>query len=282
MDWSRAKNILIFLFAFLNIFLSIILVNLLNSGKISAGTIKDTVKVLNERGINVSESQLKHNNRSMGKLIYSKFEFDRNAVVRNFFGDKHRFEDAENVSELDEGGRKLVFESECDFYYESSEALEVGYKLDSEEKVRRYLQEKLKGLDIPLKDFKFDYSTKNGDYEEYIYRHKYKGYWVYKNRISVRLGNDGSVRLECRYRTLGSLTKGKEIMPLYQVLLKNLTGMDITIKDIDIGYSENKMEEDTKELDDVPVWRVIYIDNRKKDGAFEEMFFKAYNGEILE
>ncbi|NLD45767.1 MAG: hypothetical protein GX660_01015 [Clostridiaceae bacterium] len=282
MDWSKAKNILIFLFAFLNIFLSVILVNILNSGNISAGTIRDTVKVLNERGITVSESHLKRYNKKMGKLIYTKFEFDRNAVIKNFFGDKYKQIDMENESELEADGKRLIFESECAFSYENTQAEEAGYKLDREEDVYKYLQEKLKELDIPLKDFKFDYLTKNGEDKEFVYRQKYKGFWVYKNKVSVRVGVEGSVYLSCRYRTLGSLSKGKDVMPLYQVLLKNLTDANIAIKDIDIGYSENKMEKDTKELDDIPAWRVVYTDKQKKEGTYEEMFFKAYNGEILE
>lgn len=280
MDWSKAKNILIITFVFLNIFLAVILFNILNSENISASTIKDTVKALEDRGVSISEDDIMKYKNNMGKLVYKNFEFDRGLVLSNFLGGTHNIEDTKTNSEIISGGKKILFENGHSFTFENSEPDNINGGLDNEDIINKYLKQKFKGLKIPISDFKLD-ECKNGS--EYIFRQKFKGFWVYKNEIIVTVVNGGITRVECRYRKVDYISKGKEIIPLYQVLIKNFTGINnIVVKNIDIGFMENEIEKDTKELGDIPVWRIVYIDKQQNEHIDKEMFFKAYNGEILE
>ena len=284
MDWSKAKSILIVIFIMLNIFLSVILFNILSSGGISDEIINDAVKVLEERGVSVNADDLKLYNKHMGKLPYKKYGFSKEKVIKGLFGEEKGLEDLSLYKEVKDGNKRLVFEDDDTFVYETLEFHDNTDAFENHKSLKTYLNRVFKDTEIPVADFEYDYENveENGE-KTYKYRQKHKGFWVFENTIAVKYNNSGAFRLECRYKGVDSTTKKNKIVPLYQVLLKNYTGKNnITITKIDIGFKENKVEEAATELDDIPVWRVLYKETQKGGSIYREMFFKAYNGEILE
>ena len=64
-------------------------------------------------------------------------------------------------------------------------------------------------------------------------------------------------------------------MPIYQVLIKNMISIKgEEIEGISFGFKESTMEDNIKELDDIPVWRL-------KLGENNYIFYRAYTGQEL-
>jgi len=61
-------------------------------------------------------------------------------------------------------------------------------------------------------------------------------------------------------------------MPVYQVLIHHHDSIrNITITRIDLGFKEHKMEDGSRELDDIPVWRIIKTRERNKTSFLRHM-----------
>ena len=281
MEWIKAKNILIVIFVMLNIFLAVTLINSYRGSDIPQSAIDNTLKVLKQRGVAV-DCELPLYNKQMGTLIYENTGLDKEIITKKFLGDNTKVSDAPDKG-ITQGTMILTFKDEYSFTYENSEPKDSINKLSSSEEVEKYIKDKFKEIGIPISDFSFDRAAEdvNSGQKTYIYRQKYKECWIYKNEIALQLSTKGISSITCRYRQVNSITKGKKIIPAYQVLLKNFIGKNnITINKVDIGYVENVMEEGTKTLDDIPAWRVQIFDKDK--GEYDEPFFKAYTGEMLE
>lgn len=279
MDWARAKSILIFIFILLNIFLSAILIKVLNDESVIKETILNTRQALAGRGV-VLECDIPHNNRNMGNLTYQDTDINREMLVKNIFGNAPEFESLFKSNNIKVGYKELEFLDEYAFIYKNSKPENEKANLNNFEGILDYVVNILNGTKIPVLDYQLDQVEISEDGKKnYFFKQKYKEFWVHENYITVSTSSDGITHIECRYRKIKSIINGKSVMPAYQVLIKNhKTIKDIIITKIDIGYKERKMEDGTRELDDIPVWRVQVQNKEKK----YNIYFKAYDGEQIE
>jgi len=276
MDWAKAKNILIFIFVLLNLFLATTLVVFLNSDSVSKEAIKNTYKVLENRGIVVS-CDIPLYNKDMGTLISSNTILNKDLIIKGFFGDVKYIEETfnENINAVC-GNKKLVIEKVNTFIYNNDDPQEEVY-LDDSKQVKNYLVNLFKEINLPFNRFYFDREEDIEDgQKKYTFRQKRDGFWLYSNYVEVVVSKSGITYLKYNNRGAEEITEGQNIMPAYQILIKNLTDDKGTVVNkIDLGFGKQFVGEDTKVLDDIPVWRIV----AKKSGKIVERYFKVYNGE---
>ncbi|OPZ92136.1 MAG: YycH protein [Firmicutes bacterium ADurb.Bin419] len=276
MDWARAKNILIFIFVLLNLFLLTMITNLFNSDNISSETIDSTYKVLEDRGI-VVNCDIPIYNKQIGTLISSDTMFDKDLIIKGFFGDEQYIEDdlGTNIMAVS-GNKELLIGKVNTFVYKNSDPKDDIY-LNDEKAVQSYLVSLFKRLNVVFEKFHLDRVEElpNGQ-KSYIFRQKKDGFWLYSNYIDITISKSGICYLKYNNRNVNEFTKGQKIMPAYQVLIKNLIyDKGAVVEKIDVGFGEQFMGKETKVLDDLPVWRIALQNGTK----IEERYYKVYNGE---
>lgn len=276
MDWARAKNILIFLFLFLNLFLSLMMVKFFSSDNLSDEDIDNTFKVLEDRGITV-ECDIPLYNKQIGTLSNANITLDKDLIIKAFFGDEKYTEENLDLNTVAVyGSKKLLINKLNTFVYSNSAPNETADLADSKS-VHSYLSNLSKRMNLAFKNFYLDKTEDIPDgQKKYTFRQKKDGFWLYSNYVEINVGKAGVTYLKYNNRNSGEFTGSKKIMPAYQILIKNLIyDSGVAISKIDIGFGEQNMGKDTKVLDDLPVWRVML----KKGEKIEERYFKVYNGE---
>lgn len=276
MDWAKAKNILIFMFVLLNLFLAITLITLFNSDNISGEAIENTDKVLENRGI-VLDCEIPLYNKEMGTLISSNSILDKDLIIKGFFGEVKYIEETFNESiNAVCGNKKLVIEKVNTFVYNNSDPKEAVYLADTK-RVQSYLANLFKEMKVPFEKFYFDKTEETSEGQKiYTFRQKKEGFWLYSNYVEVAISKNGITYLKYNNRNAKEITGRQKIVPAYQILVKNLTDDSGTvISKIDLGFGEQFVGDDTKVLDDIPVWRIT----AKKSEKIVERYFKVYNGE---
>lgn len=276
MDWAKAKNILIFMFVLLNLLLSITIITLYNSDNISRDAIDSTYKILENRGV-VVNCDIPLYNKEMGTLISSNTNLDKDLIIKRFFGEVKYIEEVfdESVNAVC-GSKKLVIEKVNTFVYNNSDP-EEEISLTDIKKVQNYLSDLFKSMNIPFEKFYFDKMEDTHDgQKKYTFRQKKGDFWLYSNYVEVTVSQNGVTSLKYNNRKAKEITGGQRIMPAYQILIKNMTNDNGTIiNKIDLGFGEQFVGNDTKVLDDIPVWRIT----TEQSGKIVERYFKVYNGE---
>lgn len=276
MDWAKAKNILIFMFVLLNLLLSITIITLYNSDNISRDAIDSTYKILENRGV-VVNCDIPLYNKEMGTLISSNTNLDKDLIIKRFFGEVKYIEEVfdESVNAVC-GSKKLVIEKVNTFVYNNSDP-EEEISLTDIKKVQNYLSDLFKSMNIPFEKFYFDKMEDTHDgQKKYTFRQKKGDFWLYSNYVEVTVSKNGVTSLKYNNRKAKEITGGQKIMPAYQILIKNMTNDNGTIiNKIDLGFGEQFVGNDTKVLDDIPVWRIT----TEQSGKIVERYFKVYNGE---
>ncbi len=276
MDWAKAKNILIFMFVLLNFLLFVTIITLFKSDNISREMVNDTYKILGNRGV-VVKCDIPLYNKEMGTLISTNIDLDKDLIIKGFFGAaKYEEEASDGVVKAFCGNKRLIIEKVNTFVYNNIEPEEGNYLTDLK-KVQNYLADLFKTMKVPFEKFYFDKMEKTEDGQiKYIFRQKKGEFWLYSNYVEVTVSEKGITYLKYNNRKPKEITGGKKIMPAYQVLVKNLTEDKGTIIDkIDLGFGEQFVGNDTKVVDDIPVWRITAKNSEKK----VERYFKVYNGE---
>lgn len=278
MDWSRAKNILILILLALNIFL-FVNISVHNPGSsISGETISNTVKILGTRGITV-KCEVPRTNNAPGKLSYNEnAKLDKLKIARRLLADMDLSASSiKGGKEAVKGSKKLTFTNDYSLVYEDTdpkENINISDKKSVEKSLRRYLDM----LYLPSSAYYLDVFTKNTDGSVILkFREKYKDYFVFENCTEITATKDGVINLKCEYREMDSMmSPNKKIISAYQILLKQYgDGTKAVITDIDLGFMEYKLGQDTREIYKRPVWRV-----RTGDG--KERFFSASEGEEIQ
>lgn len=281
MDWSRAKNILILIFILLNVFLSAVIINELRGSRVTKETISNTRLALKERGVEVNCS-IPYYNGSAGNLAYKKVSFDRKKLIQNIFG---TFGDGADIDDLpvqevvERDAKELRFKDEYSFSYKDMEPGGMISGLNNSDQIQGYVEKILKGLEIPVLDYIIDSveQDKKG-VTTYIFRQKYKNFWIVENHITVSL-SDKYLEVVCRYQKVDGIRNGKKVMPVHQVLLKNHdTIKDITINRIDLGFKNPERDDGGRESDGIPVWCIEIQDK----GKTVIRYFNAYDGDEIE
>jgi len=99
----------------------------------------------------------------------------------------------------------------------------------------------LKGTGVPVTDYHLDTVEEEGNLKTYVFKQKYKGFWIHENHITVGLSDKGIAYLEVRYRKINGIINSKKIMPVYQVLIHHHDSIrNITITRIDLGFKNTR------------------------------------------
>jgi hypothetical protein len=132
-------------------------------------------------------------------------------------------------------------------------------------------------MKIPFEKFYFDKTEETSEGQKiYTFRQKKEGFWLYSNYVEVAISQNGITYLKYNNRNAKEISGSQKIVPAYQILVKNLIDDSGTvISKIDLGFGEQVVGDDTKVLDDIPVWRIT----AKKSEKIVERYFKVYNGE---
>lgn len=278
MDWSRAKNILILIFILLNVFLSAIIISELRGSSVTKETISDTRLALKDRGVDVNCS-IPDFDGSIGNLVYKKTGFDWERLAVNIFGDDINNDDLLDKRIMERDGKKLTLLDEYTFLYENSDPGEVLVGLKNQDRIMGFIEKLFKGTEVPVLDYRIDIvEVDKSDITAYVFRQKYRDFWVIENHITVSL-SDNDLTVMCRYQEIDGIKNNNKIIPVYQVLLKNHdTIKDITINKIDLGFKTCKMDDGSKGVDGIPVW---CIEIQGKDNMYKR-FFSAYDGDEIE
>ncbi|MFZ5989345.1 MAG: two-component system regulatory protein YycI [Bacillota bacterium] len=282
MDWARAKNILILIFLLLNVFLAFILLDILSEDNISSEIISNARAALSDRGVIVN-CEIPLYNKQIGVLTYNNTYFNKSSIIKNIFGEYIELKDAPNEKQIIIENKRLLFKDDgFSFVYEDDKPEDNIGKISGYEELMGYVNKLLLGSEIPVLNYQLDsvYESALDGQKTYKFIQKYRGFWVYENHITVSISDSGTFYLKCRYRPVDRIIQSKKIMPAYQVLLKNHKVIkNVVIDKIDMGFKEHKMSDGTREIDDVPVWRVRLKDLQEKH---YERYFRVYDGEEIE
>lgn len=259
MEWSRAKSILIWLYIGVNLFLSVTLWTLYTKRTISDYTINNTVNALKNRGVLVN-CEISRYNKETSTLSYEQYEIDKEQVLKELLGKKVM----QNQREYKTKDKEIIF-------VDNNRLIYKDYKWQSsrhcEDDVIQYVNEVLKKCDIEFRG-----KIEEEDVEGLVIYEKVGDFCVFGNYVRVSVLDD-VLSMEIRYRMIKDAdNKRRKIMPVHQVLLKNIVNMEgNVITDIKFGFRESMIGDNIKELDDIPVWRVRLNDS-------EDIFYKAYTG----
>jgi len=260
MDWSKAKNIMIFIFLALNIFLLVNII-ILNKGEdISAETRSNTKKILSDRGIKLN-CEIPALNGNIGRLNYEESELDTSGIAGKLLGKDNTSERIEYGKELISGSKRLVFLDANTFIYTNSspqENVDISSNSEIEKSIRKFLT----GIDIPVTEYHIDLlKIRTESAVTLILSQRYKDLIVFDNYINATVTKQGIINLECKYKKIkNSSSEAMRIMPAHQVLLKNFyEGKEAVINRIDIGYKGYNQEQGIRTFSESPTWRIIKV-----------------------
>jgi len=150
MEWSRAKSILISLFAFLNIFLLVSILRTESLSRPGADYIKHVENLLASRNIRI-ECRIPSYSADSGSVVYSDAEIDEGRVVGYFLGDgaAKTGDDGEKVWRKD--GKVLEIGNNIIVFRDSSP--DASIDTGNRDAVSRELMKALKGAGMKEKDY---------------------------------------------------------------------------------------------------------------------------------
>ena len=112
MNWGYAKNVIIWVYIILNIFLITIFYKNNTRDNISRNTINNTIIALKKRGVLVN-CEVPMYNKDTGTLSYDKFEFDRRKIVNEMFEQNYSEDNSIYVS----GSKEIKFVNKNNIIY---------------------------------------------------------------------------------------------------------------------------------------------------------------------
>jgi regulatory protein YycI of two-component signal transduction system YycFG len=254
MDVSKAKVIIIVLLAAFNIFLlssNLTHVRSENTSEI----ISNTVTILKQRGITL-ECGIPKEMGTFHGLRYGNGKLDRASIAGKLLGGTYELPDKGDVYE--NNGKKLEFSGDMKFVFTEAHP-SSGFDLRNDDKLKKTVQDFLKGTGLIDKNYVIDQYTRNQDGNITVkFIEKYENYLVYDNYCKVSLTAAGIMRLDySKYQIIG-FSNGKIVQTeAYQALLAYYKdGADKTLTGIDCGYILDNSNLDGKESVEVPlVWR---------------------------
>lgn len=280
MDWSRAKSILIVLFLALNLTLFSTLAFDGYEGGVSAADIDNTLQVLKDKNI-IIDTGIPDFSKDMGKLIYSDEPMDHGKLIQTLL-DKSVWDGKPIEIDLSYtfGNRTLAFQTKDSFIYKDQSPTNSLSSL-KKETAEAFVKDHIKSLDIPIKEFIVsEYTLEEGGSVHMVMIQRYKGFYIFDNRIEIEVTNQGIRQMYCSYREIKNISRSKKkIIPAHIILLRNFNSTQPrTIQSIQIGYISNKRE-DVKTRYEGSVWCI----KTKEDP--HPLYYKAlseYGGEPLD
>jgi hypothetical protein len=146
------------------------------------------------------------------------------------------------------------------------------------------LQSSVKGFladrGVDMSPFALDYFERGADGATLQYVQTYKGMPVFDSVVRVRADAAGGVEeIEVRHRGIKGVSRNKpmNVIPAYQVVLKNYRERGQAISSIDIGFMGQNTSADNQfvESEEGAVWRI------RSDGGADRFFEALYGDEIF-
>ena len=175
MEWSKAKSILIFLFAALNIFLLFTIIRSASHGRPGADYIKHVESLLESKNIRI-ECRIPSYNADSGSVVYSDDAMDMSHVVEYFLGHGAiEISDEEQVWQND--GKALKIGNNMIIFEDSSPGAVID--IEDRDAVEGELKKTLQGLGMKQNDYVPD-TWHEQDGRLYIrYIKKYRGHLLF-------------------------------------------------------------------------------------------------------
>lgn len=271
MDWSRAKNIILVLLIFLNIFLFINIINVKKSFELSGAYRANALKALNDSGI-VIDCTIPFNNKPVQRISF--IENDNTVyteMIRRLTGINDENEIIPGKDYYFYNNGKTLKLSENGFVF-TDDTQSVILPAENRKKLDKALKAWIKKNRISQQNFILDSLYQEGDTVIAEYVQLYKKMPVFSNRIIFRIKNKYLAEVEGSNRIFYSLKANKEdyVVSPEIVLLTNKDKISGEVESIDLGYF--LAQED--ELYDTPVWRI-------KLSSGKEELFNAFTGEWI-
>jgi len=269
MDWARAKNILIALLAALNLILAAAIATRSAGDGIDGSFYVSVERILSDRGVRVL-------------CAFPKQDMDSVLLV---YGDGARFVGncanalSGGANTLAGDGARVEMSGREGLVYENA-APEERLNTSSIAELDADIRQALKDRGVDIARFTTDYAEETGDGGFALrYILDFRGNMVFDSRVDVTVNGEGGItRIAINYREIKAVSQDRrsEVIPAYQVLLKNYYGEGPAISSIDIGFKGRDRARDNPfaESEEGAVWRV-----RQEDGT-ERFFESAYGDEI--
>lgn len=267
MNWSKAKNWLILLFLFLNVFLIVKLVSLsTSSSTIDKKIIRDTVSVLNANNIFVSESQIPNKIPKLNSVEVTNSISDKNEFAKLLLGDGFQKEDDSFKS-----GNKLLKFSKNQFFYTNSEPCE-NFSLITPENAERLVADFLERLNISTDSAISSVEEAGGKYVVSFHQ-KLDKYPLFDSFITAVANKSGILSINGSW-FLASVnqsavtTDASRIVPSTSALVdfisepSRIKNKPVEIIEISLGYSSGNDREYHTNAVAIPVWQIKTSDNK--------------------
>ncbi len=276
MDWSKVKNLFITLFLLLNAFLLFNIVSNLFERGISNQTIRDTVSILENRGVTFErkDKKIPIYNKKTGRLMYYDECIDKKLVYKELLkaDNNQKISPVENEI-FSEGTKTLIFKRFNGYDIFEYKNTDPNEKIDimNSKATEKYLLNLISKLG--LKDLDFELDSYSSNSEKKVFIQTYKEDMLFNNVIEFIISENGILEINGslkKVRKYLSETK-EEILPAYQVLLINTFSKGTIIRSIDFGFKPLNLGE----MRDSPVWRIVIKDDSPK-------YIDAYTGQLIE
>ncbi len=285
MEWSRAKNILIWIFIVLNVYLFINFSLYFFSRGISQKTLENTTRILDNRGVTFAPGvTIPSYNKRTPMLEFTGSGCGVNETACRLLETENIFFPQEGGEVVKKGDRSVELNGFILKYSNEKpqERINTGSIADTEKQLRDFCRQS----GIQEDEYILDSYLHGGQALKVLFIQKTGPFLVFDNYIKFTVENRGIAYMEysCRkIKGLGRTSRGMEILPANLILLKAFpknTGTGKVIESIDLGF-KGYTSPDTKDKERIvsdsqsPVWRIITRGGLPR-------FFKAYDGEELE
>lgn len=280
MDWRRAKNVLIYIFIVLNIFLFVYLMFFGRHGGEAENNIVTAVEILQDRGVElkckIPDTEDSH------RIRFESLTLDKESIASKLLdsGENNSYTITQG-GEFNNGTKKLTFDDSSSFTYKNSDPkgeVDISDRGNTVKYCLRFLED----INLPVSEIYVDTYEKNYDGTVTIaFKEKHKKYIVFNNDITITINKNGITQLKCSLIKIIGFddTKIKKIVPAYQILLRNYIqhSRTTTITDIDIGFNFTGFTKGKRGTSTsiIPIWRV-----REQNGT--DKFFSAIDGIPIE
>lgn len=276
MHWAKAKNIIIFILAVLNIFLAVNLyIN--NSSRLSTKeAAQNAIEILKSRSITV-KCRVPVINGVPKRLNFVNDGYDP-AVLAEKLLDKPEIKasDLEDNRIVANGSRQLQVLTSISFLYTDSNP---GSSVDISKikTMEKYAVDFLKKANLMPQSFYMDNYVKDADNNvKFVFIEKYGNNLIYDNYLEVTVTQKGVTRILGSHRAIKKAENVSQdnIMTAWQVILRNFTdNAETEITGVDFGYKEEPGNIDNMKASlEEPVWRI------KVKGRNEPKYYNAFIG----
>lgn len=265
MNWGRAKTILIILFLLIDIFLLTLLAVVQNNVSfIEDKTVKETVSVLNSRGIEVSQEQISTKREKDERLELENILLTPHTLAERFLG-----KNFETAQENENGsvyikGISTLFISENEFSLEENREVNYVFSFDD---TYNPLMKALKKLGFKKKDICFqDYYIKDGVCHITAYQ-TFNDKKINSAKMIISSDGDGILNMSGRfYVNISSDESDKYLTDVTSVLCNMIYDPvyhNISVKKIEVRFVNEEENSENSKIYAYPVYVVADTKNRE-------------------